>query len=387
MVLWTIFVILTAAALAAVLWPFLRTGKQDIEAAEYDAAVFKDQLDEVDAEEARGVISASEAEAARTEVSRRLLAVAGAGNSTNSESADKPDGKIPGLALVCVFVCIPIVSGALYLVYGSPNIPDKPLAARLSQSADGQNVGSLVARVEARLRQNPEDGRGWEVLAPVYMRQQRFADAADAFGKVLRLLGETPRRFADFGIATVLAKDGVVGETARKALQKAVNGDPQLVEAHYWLAVAKEQDGRFQEAVKDWRALLKRGNADAPWRPMVKRRLAELEKREGIKPDEEIAPAPAGETPKGPTRDDIAAADGMDPSDRSAMIEQMVSGLAERLKNDGGKIDEWTQLVRSYTVLGDKQAARKALGNARQAFAENPGALASLGKLADQLGL
>ena len=387
MVLWTIFAILTAAALTAVLWPFLRSVKQSVDAAEYDAAVFKDQLGEVDAEEERGVISPTEAEAARTEVSRRLLAVAGRRDNAKSKSVKKPVRDIPVWALVCAFVCVPVISGALYFAYGSPNMPDRPLAARLSPSAGDEKVGSLVARVEARLRQFPEDGRGWAVLAPVYMRQQRFSDAADAFGNALRILGETPRRLVDFGIATVLANDGVVDETARKAMQEAINQDPGLIEAHFWLAVAKEQDGRFAEAASDWRALLKRGNADAPWWAMVKQRLAELEQREGLASGEQVAAGSADGALKGPSQDDIAAAGEMEASDRSAMIKQMVGRLAERLKSGGGKIEEWQRLVRSYTVLGDKQAARKALGDARQTFAEDPGALASLGNLADQLGL
>lgn len=387
MVLWTTFAILTAAALAAVLWPYLRPAKQEFEAAEYDAVVFKDQLGEVDADEARGIISSSEAEAARTEVSRRLLSVAGGRDNAKLNSVNKRNGNIPALALTCAFVCLPVLSGTLYLINGSPHIPDQPLTARLNVSTDQQKVGPLVARVEARLRQFPEDGRGWEVLAPVYMRQRRYAEAADAFGKALRILGETPRRFADFGVATVLADDGIVGETARKAMQEAVSGNPALVEAHFWLAVAKEQDGRFLEAASDWRALLKRGNAESPWVPMVEERLAGLVQREGIAPVEQTAAKPLGEALTGPTRDDIAAAGEMSSSDRSAMIKQMISRLAERLKSDGGSIEEWKRLIKSYTVFGDKQAARTALGDAKQTFAEDSGALASLGKLAGQLGL
>jgi len=380
MVLWTIFAILTAAALGVVLWPFLRASDLHIESAAYDGAVFKDQLEEIASEEERGVISATEAEAARTEVSRRLLALARAKDSKNEKSTDKHVSNIQAYALICAFICVPVTSGALYLAYGSPQLPDKPLAARLNQSVDEQKFSSLVARVEARLRQNPEEGRGWEVLAPVYMRQQRFAEAADAFGKALRLLGKTPERSASFGIATIFANGGVVSEAASLALQEAVKANPTLVEAHFWLAVAKEQDGRFAEAANDWRALLKHGDATAPWRPNVKQRLAELEQREGIPSADEAVV-------KGPTREDVTAAKAMTPSDRTAMIKQMVAGLAERLNKNGGDVEEWKRLVRSYTVLGDDQAARKALDDARQAHAQDSAALASLGELANQLGL
>ena len=380
MVLWTIFAILTAAALSAVLWPFLRAGDRHIEAAAYDAAVFQDQLEEIGSEVERGVISGAEAEAARTEISRRLLALARADDSNNAKSVDKRDRNIPALAMICAFICVPFISGALYIAYGSPQLPDSPLAARLNKSGDEKKIEALVARVEARLRQHPEEARGWEVLAPVYMRQRRFAEAASAYGRALRLLGKTPKRSADLGIATVFANGGVVSEPARVALQSAVTGDPSLVEAHFWLAVAKEQDGRISEAINDWRALLQRGDAGAPWRRVVKQRLAELEQREGVPPAEKAEL-------KGPAREDIIAAQDMKPSDRAAMIKQMVAGLAERLKNDGGDVEEWKRLVRSYGVLGKQQAARKALDDARQAYAQDSSALASLSELANQLGL
>ncbi len=391
MILWMIFAGLTAAAMIGVLWPLLRPGKQELEAGAYDSAVFKDQLDEIISEKERGVISMAEAEAARTEVSRRLLAVARGSDSKKASASRVPGGNILALALIFTFICVPITSVALYLVYGSPALPDMPLASRLENSSNTKKVEALVARVEARLRDQPEDGRGWEVLAPVYMRQQRFGDAADAFGKTIRLLGETPQRLANYGNALVLTHDGVVTEPARQALQRAVAGDGLFIRAHFWLAVAQEQDGRFVQAAKAWRDLLKRSGEDAPWREAVRQRLAAVEQRTGLAVSEKSA-ADSGAKPgagmaKGPSQDDITAARDMSSSDRTAMIAQMVAGLAERLKSDGGSINEWKRLVRSYSVLGNKQAAVQALGDARNAFSKDTKSLASLDNLANSLGL
>ncbi len=391
MILWIIFAGLTTAAMIVVLWPMLRPGKQELEAAAYDTAVFKDQLDEIITEKERGVISKTEAEAARTEVSRRLLAAARTSDNGRASASDKRGGNIPALALICIFICVPVISAALYLVYGSPALPDRPLAARFKNTSGTKKIEALVAQVEARLRDQPEDGRGWEVLAPIYMRQQRYGDASEAYEKALRLLGETPRRLVDYGNALVLSNDGVVTEPARLALQKAAAGDGSLMRAHFWLAVAQEQDGHFDQAAKAWRDLLKRSGEDSPWREVVRQRLAAIEQRGGsAASDKSMADsgtASAAGVAKGPSQEDVAAARGMSSQDRSAMIAQMVAGLAERLSNEGGSIEEWNRLVRSYIVLGRKQEAVKTLADARGAFAEDPKSLASLDELANSLGL
>ncbi len=391
MALWIIFAGLTAAAMIAVLWPFLRSVEQKMEAAAYDAAVFKDQLEEITSEKERGVISKTEAEAAQTEVSRRLLAAARVNEIKAKNSTGSQGWKLPSLALACTLICVPVTSVALYLVYGSPSLQDKPLADRLERFSSAKKVDALMARVEARLRDHPEDGRGWEVLAPVYLRQQRFKEAADAFEKSLRLLGETPQRLLDYGNALVLSNDGIVSEPARLALKKATAGGKSFVRAHFWLAVAKEQDGRYTEAAQAWRDLLKRGGEKAPWREAVQQRLAAVEQRAGVASGEKPAMAPSKEpgpaVVKGPSQEDVAAAQGMSSTDRSAMIAQMVAGLAERLKSDGGNVEEWKRLVRSYTVLGKQQDAIEALADARGAFTEDPKALASLNELAISLGL
>ena len=396
MLLWVIFAGLAVGSLIAVLYPFLRSVGAADDASAYDTAVFKDQLEEIAAEEERGVISRAEAEAARTEVSRRLLATAQTDKKKKKEIKRLQGGPAATAALICAFLFVPVTSTVLYLVYGSPGLPDQPLAARLKTPDGSQSINALVARVEERLRNQPEDGRGWEVLAPVYMRQRRFADAANAYGKAARLLGATPPRLVDYGNALVLANNGVVTEPAREVLQKALAADNSLIRAHFWLAVAKEQDGDYADAAKAWRVLLQKGDEQSPWRGAVKQRLAAVEQKAGLGGKEERseetrtadASTKSGENSlRGPTQEDISAAGQMSASDRSAMIKQMVSGLAERLKSDGGSVDEWNRLVRSYMVLGDKQAAEKALADARAAFSDDTKALASLGEMASSLGL
>lgn len=392
MVLWTIFAGLTMAALAAVLWPYLRAPRGDEEPPHFDTAVYRDQLCEIEADRTRGIISEQEAEAARIEISRRLLSAAETGKNAPEAPAGKQAHGVPAIAFVCAVLCIPVASTVLYLVYGSPALPDRPLAVRLGTDGETQSVDALVARVEERLRAHPEDGRGWDVIAPVYLRQGRYDDAAEAYDRALRLLGGTPERLAGYGDALVRANNGLVTEKARRALERAHAGDDSLVRARYWLAVAHEQDGDHERAVRAWRALLDDSGENAPWRGAVARRLEAVEAKLGTEaPGTKTARAApdAGGAPDktGPDTADIAAARDMSESDRAAMIDQMVEGLAARLERDGGPVEDWIKLVRSYSVLGKKEAAAETLAEARETFGDDAQALASLNRVARSLGL
>ena len=389
MVLWLIFAVLTAASLIAVLWPVWRERGQDAERGAYDSAIYRDQLTEIDSDLERGLIGEREAEAAKTEISRRLLEAAAPDGGDAEQTGTSARSSVPMAALACAVVCIPLASLVLYLVHGSPNLPGQPLAARLEVPPESQTLASLVARVEARLRDYPEDGQGWDAIAPVYLRYRRYDDAADAYGRALRLLGETPARLSGYAEALVGANNGIVNEEARRAFEKVLAQDPARPKARFWLATALEQDGRFDEAVRAWREMLSRGGADAPWRRLVEQRLHVAEaRRDGREVVAAVPDAAAGsEDAPGPSAADIEAARQMTPEQRSAMINQMVDGLAERLKSDGKNLQGWLRLVRAYSVLGRRDAAREALSTARQNLAEDPAALSELKALAGQLGL
>ena len=150
----------------------------------FNAAVYRDQLGEIDADRARGLIGEAEAEAARLEIARRLLQ---ADRTELTHSEDASGSGHARAAMIAVATVLPLLALGLYLVYGSPRLPDQPLALRLQDPSNAQNLEALVARVEARLREHPEEGEGWDVVAPVYMGWQRYQDAADAYGQAIRL--------------------------------------------------------------------------------------------------------------------------------------------------------------------------------------------------------
>jgi cytochrome c-type biogenesis protein CcmH len=379
--LWVILACLTAVVLLVLRRPVASMRAADPAREASDAAVYRDQLGEVESDRERGLIGEAEAEAARIEIGRRLLATDARDKALKR---NRPAGA-PGLAMMLVMgIGLPALALGLYFAYGSPHLPDQPLALRLQDPASDKNLEALVARVEAGLRDHPEEGEGWEVIAPVYMGWSRYIDAADAYSQAIRLLGESPKRLSGYGRALVLANDGVVTEEGRRPLERALALDPDLVEPRILLTIAKEQDGRFKEAIDDWRALLAKNSDEGPWRKIVEQRVAADEARLAGKP-EGVAAAP--DSKGGPSSGDVAAANDMSPAERQAMIERMVQGLAARLEQKGDDLGGWLKLVRAYSVLDRKDDAVKALARAKTQFTGDAKALEQLDALASELGL
>jgi len=386
--LWVVLACLTAIVLIVLLRPLAGAGTADRAPEAFDAAVYRDQLNEIEGDRARGLIGEEEAEAARVEIARRLLA---ADSKARASDRAKSDGARARAAMIAIGAALPLLALGLYLTYGSPRLPDQPLAARLQDPASDRNLEALVARVEARLREHPEEGEGWEVIAPVYMGWRRYGDAAQAYAQAIRLLGPSAKRLSGQGQAVVLSNNGVVTEDARSALERAFTLDPTLIEPRILLAIAKEQDGQFQAAIEDWRALLSKADGDAPWREMVEKRIALAEAHLAGKPlaeAETAAPPQTGaQSQNGPSASDIAAAQNMSPAERQAMVERMVQGLAARLDQDGSDLPGWLKLVRAYSVLDRKDDALKALQRAKSQFSGNTQAIEQLDRLAAELGL
>jgi cytochrome c-type biogenesis protein CcmH len=251
------------------------------------------------------------------------------------------------------------------------------LSARLEKNPAESTLDELVARAEGHLAFNPEDGRGWEVLAPIYLRGGRFADSANAYRNAMRLLGESPDRLAGLGEALAGAAGGLVTAESRAAFDQAAALAPDNPKSRFYLATALAQEGRLEEAAAAWRAMLDRLPADSPWRGATQEAIAEAGRRMA---------AGAASAP-GPGEDDVEAAASMSPGDRAAMIEQMVSGLDAKLRQNPNDAEGWMRLVRSYAMLGRTDQARDALARGIKAVGGDSEDGKRLAALAASLGL
>jgi len=365
MMLWFVFALMTAAAIFAVLWPLSRGGRPPNDGSE--ATVYKDQLAEIDRDLAAGLIGSAEAEAARVEISRRLLAAADQQRDPPTTSSIRLRRSVAVMALVG----LPILSAVVYLPLGSPRLGDFPLAQRARAPDAAQPLDNLVAQVEQHLEKNPKDGRGWSVLAPVLARLGRYDEAVRAYHNSITYDGDGAERRADLGETLAAAAGGVVTAEAKAEFERAVALNADEVKARYFLGVAAEQDGRPGEAASIWRGMLAKAPSDAPWRPLLQAALARV----------------AGSTAPVLSDDAMAAAKGMNETDRAAMIHGMVDRLASRLKQNGDDVEGWLRLVRAYMVMGDRDRAKSALADARQAVANDAERLRQLNEGLKDLGL
>ena len=365
MTLWFVFALMTAAAIFAVLLPLglggrLQTGGQE-------AVVYGDQLQEIERDVASGLIGKAEAEAARIEIGRRLLAVA----DQDARAALRPSMPWRRAAAGLALVGLPLLAVGIYLPLGSPRLGDFPLALRSRAPDAAQPLEALVNQVEQHLEKNPTDGRGWNVLAPVLLRLGRFDDAVRAFRNCITYNGDSAERRADLGEAIAAAAGGVITTEAKTEFERALALHADDVKSSYFLGLAAEQDGRQADAAAIWRAMLDKAPPDAPWRPLVQAALT----RVGGPP----VPALSDAT--------VAAANGMAENDREAMIRGMVDRLATRLKQNGDDVEGWLRLVRAYMVMGDRDKARSAQSDARQAVANDADRLRELNEGLKKLGL
>jgi cytochrome c-type biogenesis protein CcmH len=358
---------MTVAAIFAVLWPLSRRGRVDTGGSE--VVVYRDQLAEIDRDMASGIIGAAEADAARVEISRRLLAAA---DQSGRETPMQGSLNLRRTAAIVGLVGLPVIASGFYLALGSPRLGDFPLAERSRVADANQPLANLVAQVEAHLEKNPTDGRGWNVLAPVLERLGRYDDAVRAYRNVLTYSGENAERRSDLGEALSAAAGGVVTAEAKSEFERAVSLNADDPKANYFLGLAAEQDGRKDDAAKIWRALLAKAPADAPWRPLVQTSLVRVG-------GGTVAPALSDET--------LAAAKDMNEGDRSTMVRGMVERLATRLKQNGDDVEGWLRLVRAYLVMGERDKAKAALTDARQAVANDADRLRQLNEGLKNMGL
>lgn len=357
--LWFALAVMTGLAVLTALWPlaFRATGAID-ESREAD--FYKAQIAEIDRDVDRGQLPSEEAAPARAEAARRLFAV--------TTPTPKPSGTLNNtrrrIAAAFIFVSIPVTALGLYGAIGAPGVPDAPIATRKTDANATDGLDAAIAKIEAHLSAHPEDAKGWEVLAPVYMRVGRFDDAVIAYRHLLELRPKDGVVRANLGEALVAVADGVVTAEARATFDQALKDAPGLPMARFYLALALEQDGDLKGAQAAYEALLPEAQGRAPWMIGLRARLAGLK---GEMPT--TAAAPPG--------------DGGFSPEQSEMIKGMVARLADRLAQGGGTAEEWARLIRAYTVLHDEAKAKEALASARKVL----GANADIDALARELGL
>jgi cytochrome c-type biogenesis protein CcmH len=375
---------LTSLALAMLLVPLLLRQRSATSRDAYNLAVYRDQLAEVERDLARGVLAAGEAEAARAEIARRILALRPAEPETGA-------GSTPLAMATVAILFLPLAAWTLYWQLGSPALPDQPFAERNAARAQPTaaspaanpthtDMNAAVARLGAHLKEHPEDLAGWLLLARSQLSLSGFKEAADAYAHAAELSANRADIMGDWGEAQVLGAGGTVTPAARAAFEAGLRDPETAPRSRYYLAFAQLQAGDVKSAFDAWAALAADAPADAEWLPLVRQRIAQAASALGIdpatlKPSAGAARPEAGSTGM-PSSSAVSAAAkaaaGASPEERQAMINAMVERLAVRLEQQPDDVDGWVRLGRSYMVLNQPDRARDAYARAMKLKPDDP---------------
>lgn len=356
MMLWVIFAVLALATAALLVTPLLRRTRDPLARSAFDLQVYRQQLAELERDQERGVLPPDQAEAARTEIHRRILA------AEEQDGAVVPKSRLRVPLAVLLGLGVPLVAGLIYADLGSPKLPGRPFAAR--QADPAFKMATLLDQLAARLQAQP-DGEGYRRLGQGYMSLQRYQEAADAFKQAQALGIEDPEMSAAWGESVTLGQGGMVVPEARQLFLQALSEDPQNPSARFYIGLGYAEIGEYKKAVAIWRDLENDSAEDAPWLATLRQHIAQAAKKGGF--DEASVEPAAPEIPAGAgakSGGQAAAIANLPPEQRAATIRSMVDGLAAKLKDKPDDFDGWMRLALSYKVLGEPDKAKDAANHA-----------------------
>ncbi|MEP5003206.1 MAG: c-type cytochrome biogenesis protein CcmI, partial [Paracoccaceae bacterium] len=268
--------------------------------------------------------------------------------------------------------------------------PDQATAeASITQNApptdENAEYTDLVEQLRKAISQRPDDLRGYRLLVRAEARLGNLVAAHQAQERVIELSGGQDAdisELTDYADMMILAAGGFVSPEAERVLKLVLDREPGNPIALYYWGLLERQTGRPDTAFRIWDQLLRRGPAQAPWIEPILAQIEEVAAIAGVRYQ-----VPQVGSGRGPTGDDIAAAQDMSPAQRMEMIQGMVSGLSDRLATEGGPPQDWAQLISALGVLGRMDQAAIIFDNARDVFGEDPSAMDMINQAADRAGL
>ncbi|MGF7174439.1 c-type cytochrome biogenesis protein CcmI [Azospirillum doebereinerae] len=374
MLFWIFAAALTVAVLLLIVPPLLKPAETAPARDAYDREVYRDQLDELERDRARGLVNAAQAEAAKAEIARRMLATAPA--APGGEGAPRA---AKALAVVLA-LAVPVGALGVYGAVGRPDEPARPLASRnLEQERGGppKSVLAAIDKLKQQLAETPDDPQGWAILGQAYIKMNRNPEAVDALRRATALAKDDTELLGLFGETLVEGNDGTVPEEARVAFDGVLAKDPKDARARFFVALARYQAGDRRDALDRWRALLAESPANASWVPVVRDQIREaavaLDLDPAVVTPEPLPPkeAPAAAAAQAPQQPAVPPS----AQERDQMVRGMVDSLAAKLAADPSDVNGWLTLARSYGVLGEPAKAMEAVRNAKQRAPDRPDVL------------
>ncbi|WP_340315537.1 tetratricopeptide repeat protein [Rhizorhabdus argentea] len=259
------------------------------------------------------------------------------------------------------------------------------------------DIASMIGGLEKKLRDNPDDPKGWNLLGLAYYNVGRYADSVKAYVEAAARDPNNAQTWSALGEVQLLSGPGGVTPEAEASFHKALAIDPTDFRARYFIAVKKDASGDHKGALDDLIGVLRDSPPDAPWAPPVRELISRISTEHKIDvsgrlPSPTARPAPADDSAltggiPGPTATDLKAATAMTPSQQDEMARGMVARLAARLEANPRDAERWIMLIRSRMQLKDPAGAQSALAGAKAAFKDDAAQRARFDAAAQLLGV
>lgn len=372
MIVWLVGAGLTALSLAVMTRPFWHRDDETATRADFDIAVYKDQLGELDRDEKRGLISEEEARQARLEIQRRLLNA-----DQQRQSQQKQRSRLGWGGRAAWFVLFIGVAGGTFTLYrdlGAPLEPDLPFASRdldaeRAELRASRDMSKQIAAIEEHLAEQPNDAQAWVMLGRANRIQGAFQASLDAFDRALTLTNRQPEIVIDYVESAVALQDGPVSEELYAWVEEAIAENPFLFKARFFKGYIQARNEHYAGAIQTWMDLMVMSPSGAPWIGQVQQYLREAAQVSGFDPSnfepsdeakylaEQVKNRQQAPQPSGPSAEDIAAAQEMTAEEQQAMIASMVARLEERMADNPEDLVGWQRLLQAYQVLGRTEDA------------------------------
>ena len=308
-----------------------------------------------------------------------------------------------GKGVLVAAALIALGAGGLAMVRGPETPPPAAVPPAVAPSQQ-PSVDDVIAKLEKKLAESPEDAEGWRMLGWSYFQTERYAEAATALKRATKLDPDHAETWSFLGETLVLAskEEGQMPRDAKAAFDKAMKLDPKDARARYFRAVSLDLSGRHRQAINAWFDLLEDTPADAPYAEDIREVIRNVGERRKIDVEKRLAeaqfaapangvitdgPHKAAAAIPGPTSAEMKAAAGMPKGQQEAMIRGMVDGLDAKLVKNPANADGWIMLMRSRMQLGEPKKAAEALKSGLAAFRNDSADARKLREAASSLGI
>lgn len=281
-------ILLLVVVVAILVVPLWRAPRQTGGAGqrEFNLAIFRDQLGELERDRADGVLAEADFEQARSELQRRMLeevqpAVAAAGADQGSRKT--------ALALL---IAIPLLAISGYFVLGNPRALD-PMQTQPQSRVDPQQFEEMLGKLAAKLQENPDDPKGWVMLARSYKALERLPEAVQAYERAVALNDKDASLLSDYAETLSQMNGGSLQGKPAELIARALKANPEDPQTLFMAGLAAAEQKDFAAAARHWTGLLGKLEPGSEDYATVEGYIAKARQSAGLAPAAQPSAKPA----------------------------------------------------------------------------------------------